>query len=383
MNFRKLSIGMLAGVCIVTSGIGAIAVTPAKSSFSDLPDTHWSKSYVDYLVEKGSIVGYTDGTFRPNSQVTYVEFIKMIMGGIGIERKYNDENWYDSYVNYAVANNMLYGLDDWTPTKTNLYKTINRNHVALIVHSVIYREIGLSGFEDLNPETDFLKGEKDPEEVELAKWGISVGDAYYNSLPEKALTRAEASAYIARIFNADLRVVVTEGAAKVYTLPAQTFTASDLTYIKSKPINNMWDSNKYSYATTKEVKLGMAKDEDTSLGLEGIELIYNFPNLNKDGKRLLGSSDYVACNNYALDRMTNKAGVLDRFKSEFKIVSELLKEKGYTNIKADVINSYFRSDEDLMFRVLVNRGETTYMMDVTLGKLPSARILTGYIITQK
>ncbi|MGI6747012.1 MAG: S-layer homology domain-containing protein [Anaerovoracaceae bacterium] len=37
---------------------------------------------VNKMVEKNIIVGYPDGTFKPNNQVTYGEFIKMAVVGL-------------------------------------------------------------------------------------------------------------------------------------------------------------------------------------------------------------------------------------------------------------------------------------------------------------
>ena len=73
-------------------------------SFSDL-EGHWGKSYIDVLVNDGTINGYDDGTFRPDGTVTRAEFVKMI--GKGSEKTdvvYTDvpaDHWGYDYIMYS------------------------------------------------------------------------------------------------------------------------------------------------------------------------------------------------------------------------------------------------------------------------------------------
>lgn len=38
--------------------------------FKDIEETRWSKEAIDFCVEKGLLVGFEDGTFRPTEFVT-------------------------------------------------------------------------------------------------------------------------------------------------------------------------------------------------------------------------------------------------------------------------------------------------------------------------
>lgn len=42
----------------------------AMANFKDIEDTRWSKEAIDFCVEKGLLVGFEDGTFRPTEFVT-------------------------------------------------------------------------------------------------------------------------------------------------------------------------------------------------------------------------------------------------------------------------------------------------------------------------
>ena len=48
------------------------------SSFSDVAETHWALSLIEACADAGIINGYEDGTFRPDSSVTRAEMAKMI-----------------------------------------------------------------------------------------------------------------------------------------------------------------------------------------------------------------------------------------------------------------------------------------------------------------
>ncbi|WP_261375901.1 S-layer homology domain-containing protein [Brevibacillus brevis] len=55
--------------------------TPAPvqaSQFSDIPDGHWARESVDFMVKKGVLSGYSNGAFRPNEAIDRAELTVMI-----------------------------------------------------------------------------------------------------------------------------------------------------------------------------------------------------------------------------------------------------------------------------------------------------------------
>lgn len=77
MKKRLLSLASALAVSLSAFGVTAFADT----SFIDLDSAHWAYSYVDYLVEAGTVKGYEDGSFKPDNTVTRAEFSKMM--GVG------------------------------------------------------------------------------------------------------------------------------------------------------------------------------------------------------------------------------------------------------------------------------------------------------------
>lgn len=72
--------GVLAGVVM------AITMIPATAfQFPDVPTNHWAASQIDILSDQGVIVGYPDGTFKPDDNVTRAEFASMAIKALGQE----------------------------------------------------------------------------------------------------------------------------------------------------------------------------------------------------------------------------------------------------------------------------------------------------------
>ena len=72
--------GVLAGVVM------AITMIPATAfQFPDVSTNHWAASQIDILSDQGVIVGYPDGTFKPDDNVTRAEFASMAIKALGQE----------------------------------------------------------------------------------------------------------------------------------------------------------------------------------------------------------------------------------------------------------------------------------------------------------
>ncbi len=52
--------------------------------FPDLPETHWANEYVQRAANAGWLVGYDDGTFRPDTYITYEQAVAVLCRVAGI-----------------------------------------------------------------------------------------------------------------------------------------------------------------------------------------------------------------------------------------------------------------------------------------------------------
>ncbi|HMA32965.1 MAG TPA: S-layer homology domain-containing protein [Chloroflexia bacterium] len=53
-------------------------LNPATPSFADVPPAHWAYAFVETAKAKGVVAGYGDGTFRPNNTATRAQLAKML-----------------------------------------------------------------------------------------------------------------------------------------------------------------------------------------------------------------------------------------------------------------------------------------------------------------
>ena len=64
--------------------VGLVMTTPAFA-YPDVDSTHWAAKQIEELTEKGVIVGYPDGTFKPDDNVSRAEFASMAIKALGQE----------------------------------------------------------------------------------------------------------------------------------------------------------------------------------------------------------------------------------------------------------------------------------------------------------
>ena len=64
--------------------VGILIASPAIA-YPDVDSTHWAAKQIEELTEKGVIVGYPDGTFKPDDNVSRAEFASMAIKALGQE----------------------------------------------------------------------------------------------------------------------------------------------------------------------------------------------------------------------------------------------------------------------------------------------------------
>ena len=77
--FKKLSKGLLVLATI------AMLNNPANAFYTDMDETHWAYQSIKFLTEVGVVVGYPDGTYKPDIPVTRAEFASMAIKALGQE----------------------------------------------------------------------------------------------------------------------------------------------------------------------------------------------------------------------------------------------------------------------------------------------------------
>ena len=77
--FKKLFKGMfvLAALFMLNN--------PANAFYTDMNETHWAYQSIKFLTEVGVVVGYPDGSYKPDIPVTRAEFASMAIKALGQE----------------------------------------------------------------------------------------------------------------------------------------------------------------------------------------------------------------------------------------------------------------------------------------------------------
>lgn len=168
-----------------------------------IAERHWAKDEIEYLLSKGIVSGYPDGTFKPDNPITRAEFVKIINKVIGTKGKsdvpfkdVNEKNWFYDEVAKAIKSGYVEGYGDNT-FRPN--KPITRQEAAKIIVTA-FRLEGIS----LSNDSSFIDQNKidnwAQEYVTILKnRGYIYGYADGTFRPNNPITRAESVKMITKI----------------------------------------------------------------------------------------------------------------------------------------------------------------------------------------
>lgn len=171
--------------------------------FTDLDSVSWAEEAICKLYEKGIIAGKKDRAFTPNDNITREEFIKILVGALGLSGEKNDipftdvdkGEWYYTYISTAYSKNIISGMDDGN---FGVAQPITRQDIA----AMILRAAKVAGIKLENVKYDNFAD--DDEISQYAKEAIYVlkeskiinGSGDNKFMPKSFATRAEAAKII-------------------------------------------------------------------------------------------------------------------------------------------------------------------------------------------
>lgn len=199
-----LPIVMALVLCVTVLGFAG-----APKTFTDLAKGHWAYDSVARMSEAGIISGYPDGSFKPNSYITYAEFIKMALVSTGDDpgAASGGNHWGKNYYDKGFENGW-YNENDIS--EKVLGQPIDRQHMALIASRIINKEekaiesygIILDSISDVD-----ISNRYEFEIVTAYGAGILAGYGDGTFKPEGRLTRAESSSVILRLIDESARTI--------------------------------------------------------------------------------------------------------------------------------------------------------------------------------
>ena len=135
------------------------------TQFKDVESSNWFYDYVKVAVDNGVVIGYTDGTFRPNNDVNYNELITMIIRAMGKEKTMTDKTWPSAYMAFASYYGLLSNMSYPDATQPAI-----RGEVSIALYNMINRmEEEESKKETFTVKTGFVESTSTKNKVDYAK----------------------------------------------------------------------------------------------------------------------------------------------------------------------------------------------------------------------
>ncbi len=181
--------------------------------FSDVGSNDWFYNNITELVKLGAINGYQDGTFKPNNNISYAEYLKILACSLGAESKaytkQEGDEWYSPYIAACYENGIIGTYED-----IDFNAPITRSDAARFTEKALNNikneeTKNTDGFGSKITDYKTFKGTADEYYIlqQYAK-GILVGDQNGAFRPTSNLTRAEASTIILRAVKPEIRQVI-------------------------------------------------------------------------------------------------------------------------------------------------------------------------------
>lgn len=177
----------------IATGSFSLGVVNSKKTFSDVTSSTWCYKYVAELSDASVIDGYSNGSFKPNSTVTYGAALKLIMLAAGYpEQKPTGTNVFSGYLAKAREDGII------TRSTVDLTKPITRLQVAQLAAGAL--KLDTSSLSSVKPFTDT----SDAAVQALNAAGIVEGyfaNGTSTYKPNNTLTRGQVSAIVWRMRN--------------------------------------------------------------------------------------------------------------------------------------------------------------------------------------
>jgi hypothetical protein len=211
----KRIICLILTLMLSVSFIGAYADT-TTAKLNDLiinEKPHWAYDTIIRAASGNIIVGYPDGTFRPNNNVEVDAYIKMVICALGNSFDNGKDYWASPFIEKAVNLKLI------NDNEFNTYRrAITREEAAKIIVQALSTIEQLPSEEQIDkyiskiPDYKNIGDEYKKFVLSAYATGMITGDTKGTFSPKYYLSRAEAAVIIMRILDKSLRKpILTDG----------------------------------------------------------------------------------------------------------------------------------------------------------------------------
>lgn len=114
-------------------------VPEGETRFTDVESTHWAKEYIYRAEANGIVNGMGDETFNPEGEVTYHQFVKMLVCVLGYKILAEDKGGFSGGGYLYVGSSQVTGFTKGVPGERE--KPITRLTAARLVYNALEVEI--------------------------------------------------------------------------------------------------------------------------------------------------------------------------------------------------------------------------------------------------
>ncbi|PIJ96865.1 S-layer homology domain-containing protein [Lysinibacillus sphaericus] len=212
---------MTAAIVIPLASANVQAAPVTKTTFKDVPKSHWAYESIKQVAEKGLVTGYEDGTYKPSAQVTRAEFATFLARVFDSNERatvsfndISDTHWANEAIQEGLALGFI-KLEDYSKNKFEPNKPMTRGEKSRWLanglshanadYGKAIEEMANSNL-TLIPIPEFYKGgvnKKDLPYIGVALGtGLLSGYEDFTFKPNGNTTRAEAATILIRFMDA-------------------------------------------------------------------------------------------------------------------------------------------------------------------------------------
>ena len=131
---NELTRAELAKMLVICMGLGdQVDALATRTMFSDVAATHWAAGYINAAAQSQIIIGYPDGTFQPERNVTYAEAFTMALRALGYGNVVKSEgSWPTAYMLKAVELELTDDMENVTASAAAL-----RGNTAILLWNML------------------------------------------------------------------------------------------------------------------------------------------------------------------------------------------------------------------------------------------------------
>jgi hypothetical protein len=110
-------------------------VLPSTFPFKDVKRDYWGYKYIATAYGLNLVIGFDDGTFKPDEQITYAQAVTMLVRTLGYAGDVKGMKWPDNFM--EIGNNL--GITRYLQIDYN--KPVTRGEIAVMVSNSLGIEL--------------------------------------------------------------------------------------------------------------------------------------------------------------------------------------------------------------------------------------------------